>query len=418
MKGLRAWLLRILALVVVAGGAFAFWRITQVQATAVLPVATVRKGEFSVMIRCRGELKARRSAQVAAPVNVPELRIVWLAPVGSAVKAGDAIIRFDPSSAKQQLTEKQAALKQALASLEQAEAETRITSEQDRRALAEATYQLERAKLEVSKQEILSALQGEESRVDLKLAETKLTVQKANSALNEASSRARIASLTRQRDKAQAEVDLTEYRLSQMEIKAPIAGVVIYMPNYTQGWMDAKPFKIGDQVWPGAIIAEIPDLSTIEMEGKIEEIDRGRMSIGLSARVKVDALPEKSFEATLAALSPLTEMGFEWPPMRSFRGFAKIANPDAALRPGMNGSVDFIVQKLPDAISVPAKSLFSRNGRPLVYIARNGTYDPKEVKVVARNPDEVAIEGIEPGTQVALVEPGKEEAAKKGQKKQ
>ena len=75
-------------------------------------------------------------------------------------------------------------------------------------------------------------------------------------------------------------MDLTNQRLAQMELKAPLSGVVMYMQNYSQGWMNAKPFQVGDQVWPGGVVAEIPDLGTLEMEGKVEEIDRGRISVG------------------------------------------------------------------------------------------------------------------------------------------
>ena len=67
--------------------------------------------------------------------------------------------------------------------------------------------------------------------------------------------------------------------------------------NYSQGWMNAKPFKVGDQVWPGSIIAELPDLSTLEMKGKLEEIDRGKINADQDARILVDSFPEKPFPA-------------------------------------------------------------------------------------------------------------------------
>ena len=50
-----------------------------------MPFATARKGEFLVLVRCRGELVARRSEQLTAPLDVPDLQIVWLAPAGSEV---------------------------------------------------------------------------------------------------------------------------------------------------------------------------------------------------------------------------------------------------------------------------------------------------------------------------------------------
>src|SRR5262249_49828798 len=153
-----------------------------------------------------------------------------------------------------------------------------------------------------------------------------------------------------------------------MEIKAPIAGLVNYLPNYSQGWVNAKPFKVGDQVWPGAAIVEIPDLDTLEMEGKVDEIDRGRISAGQEGRVRIDSLPEITFPAKLNMISPMTVMGWEWPPTRSFRGFAKLDKSDQRLRPGMNGAMDVIVNRLANAISIPSKALFTHEGKPIVYV--------------------------------------------------
>ena len=97
------------------------------------------------------------------------------------------MIRFDPSSARQQLQEKEAGLRQAQATLDQAVAQARITGEQDKLDLAAARYEVERARLEASKAEIVSALQGEESKIDLGLAEQKLRVTDSTVKLHEVS---------------------------------------------------------------------------------------------------------------------------------------------------------------------------------------------------------------------------------------
>ena len=400
----KLWRIGIGSALVVLAAAGA-WQMRRLQAAIRLPVAPARKGDFLVIVRCRGELKARRSAQLTAPVNVPDLQIVWLAPPGNPVTAGQPVIRFDPSSARQQLQEKEAGLRQAQATLDQATAQARITAEQDKLDLAAARYDVERARLEASKSEIVSALQGEESKIDLGLAEQKLRVQESTVTLHEASDKAKIASMTRLRDQAQAEVDLTKHRLAQMEIAAPSDGVILYLPNFSQGWMNAKPFQVGDHAWPGGALAEIPDLSTLEMEGKVEEIDRGRITVGQAARIRVDAFPEKALNGKLSQISPLTEQTFEWPPTRSFRGYAQIEQAGLRLRPGMNGSLDVIVNRLPGAISVPAKALFTLKGKPIVYVAGKKGYNPVEVELLARNPDEVAVKGIDAGAMVTLTEP-------------
>jgi multidrug efflux pump subunit AcrA (membrane-fusion protein) len=183
----------------------------------------------------------------------------------------------------------------------------------------------------------------------------------------------------------------------------------MYMQNYSQGWTNAKPFQVGDQVWPGGVVAEIPDLSTLEMEGKVEEIDRGRISVGQETRVHIDSLPELTMPADLISISPLTELSFEWPRTSSFRAYGHIRQSDPRLRPAMNGNMDVIVSRIPNAISIPAKAVFTRDGKPIVYVPGKDGYRAVEVELLARNPDEVAVKGIPAGTLVTLVEVKKDE---------
>jgi HlyD family secretion protein len=408
-----AWLSALLALGASAGAAALVFRPAEAKPASTLPLATARRGEFLVTVTCRGELVAENSVQITAP-NVPNLTIVWMAPANSAVKEGDPIVRFDASGAQRQLKEKEAALAQALASLEQAKAQASITAEQDNLEIASLKQAVELAGIEASKAEILSAIQGEENRISLSLAQEKLRVKEAAAALNAASAQSKIGSAESQRKKAAAEVEVIRGRIERTEIRSPGSGVINYLMNNSQGWMNAKPFKIGDNVWPGSAVAEIPNLESLRLKGKAEEIDRGRMSAGQDVRVTLDPFPEKTFQGKLERVSALTEQSFEWPPTRSFRAFATLGELDNRLRPQMNGRMDIVVDRLADAVSVPSKAVFARDGRPVVLVPDKDGVHPVPVEVLARNPDEVAVQGIDSGTQVALVD---ETAEKKGGKK-
>jgi len=372
--------------------------------TTSVPTATARRGEFLVIVSCRGELVADKTVRINAPVNVPNLQIVWLAAQGAAVKQGDAVVRFDASGTQRQLKEQEAALAQAQASLDQAIADGKITTEQDKLDLATQKQATEKARLETLKKDIVSDIQAKENVIDFGLAEEKVRVQQATMELNSASNRSKVGSLRSQRDKAKQQVDITRQRLAAMEVHAPAGGVVSYLMNYSQGWMNAKPFKVGDNVWPGSAIAEIPDLGSLRLKGKVEETDRGKMQLGEDVRVMLDPFPEKPFLGKLESISPLTEQTFEWPPSRSFRAFGSLGAPDDRLRPAMNGRMDVIVDRLRNVISVPAKAVFAHDGRPVVLVPAKEGLRAVRVEVLARNPDEVAVSGIEPGTQVALVD--------------
>lgn len=381
------------------------------QTAGELPVAQAREGEFLVIIRCRGELAAGRSAQIYAPL-VPNLRIAWMAGSGEVVEKGAPVIRFDSSTVEQQLVQKQAQLAQAQASLDQEIAQVRIDSDKDQSDLVDSRYNVDKSRLGTAANEFVGRLQAEEARIDLGVAEQKLKVQEANMALHTATNTSRMASLTRQRDQAKADVEVTQKRMEQMEIKAPLSGVVVFVSNYNQGPLNAQPFKVGDNVYSGMNLAEIPDMSSLAMDVKVEETDRGRIGVGKDVRVRVDALPELQIPATITQISPLAELSTDWPPTRSFRAYAALQTPDARLRPGMNGGMDIVIDRIPKAISVPARAVFTRDGKPVVFLAERGAYRAAVVQFLARNPDEVAVSGIPAGATVALSDPEKKEVKK------
>jgi len=346
---------------------------------------------------------------------VPALRIAWVAPAGENVNEGDTILRFDSSTAQQQLAQKEAQLKQAEATLQQAQAQSKITAQQDATELADAKFTVEKARLQASQSEIVSRIQGEQSRIDLGVAQQKLKVQEATVALHQAADKSRTASLTRQRDQVKSDVDLTKSSIAQMELKAPSSGLLTLSNNCSgivTSAADCKPYKVGDNASSGMSLGQIPDLNTLEMDAKLEEADRGRVVAKQDVVVRVDALPELAIPAKVSEVSQLAEMRMEYPYTRSFRAYAAILKPDKRLRPEMNGGMDIIVSRIPNAISIPSKALFTRAGKPIVYLAEKGRYRAVEVEVLARNPDEVAISGIEAGSTVALVDVTKQEQKK------
>jgi HlyD family secretion protein len=88
--------------------------------------------------------------------------------------------------------------------------------------------------------------------------------------------------------------------LGLMQLRAPIDGIVNVLPNFrAQGSFGqaTPPFKEGDNAWTGAEICEIPDLSQMYVDLKLEEVDRGKLKIGQPVKIRVDAIPDKEFTA-------------------------------------------------------------------------------------------------------------------------
>jgi multidrug efflux pump subunit AcrA (membrane-fusion protein) len=141
------------------------------------PTFQVKRGEFLDAIEFRGQLKAMKSITMLAPPNAGDLQILKIVPDGATVKPGDVVVEFDPSKTQQDLAQDKSALKSAQAEIDQARAEGRLTEEVDTTALMKARYDVEIAKLDQSKAEVVSRIEG---------AEATLKVTDAEQALDEA----------------------------------------------------------------------------------------------------------------------------------------------------------------------------------------------------------------------------------------
>jgi HlyD family secretion protein len=403
---------------VCAGGGYAFLHYTG--ATEVdVAVARVRRGDFILSVKTRGEIRSVRSVQLTAP-QVPDPRIVKLAETGKPIKKGDVVVAFDGVQQEQNLIEKGTDVRTADSEIVQTKAQHKIDDEMDGMNLMQSEYNVERAKLEAGKAEILSEIEGAKDRIDVGVSEGALGQVKTQVQSRKVSHSADMERLNQKKDKAERDTQLAKGYLSKMVIRAPNDGIVNILPNFRAGGsfgQSPPPFKEGDRVWTGAMIAEIPDLSEMRVELKLEEVERGKLQLGQAVRVRVDAVPEKEFDADMDWISPIAQLVFRtWPPEKLFPARATLKNLDPRLRPGMSATAEIIVDKEPKVLLIPTRASFEKNGKPTVYIQKGQQFLTRTIEVGRRNDEDlVVLSGLKEGELVTLEKP--EDAAKRARKK-
>jgi HlyD family secretion protein len=374
-----------------------------------LPIAPVRSAEFVAVIRTRGQIQAERSLPIYAPL-VQDLRIAWMAPASERIEQGAPMIRFDSSTAERDLIQRRGAAERARANLNQAIADAEAAAEHDQRDLVDARLGVELAQLDTADSDFVARLDAERGRIDLRVAQQRQRQLEAEVAQRASSRESKIASLRRQLEAADAWVNIVESRIERMELRAPIGGFAIYAENRTSLAAQVsggaqQPYRVGDQVAGGITLAQIPDLASLLIDSTVEEIDRGRMRVGQEVIVRVDAFPELSITALLTAISPLAEMSLD-SRGRSFHAYAALGTEgDPRIRPGMNGTLDIVTDRIPKATIIPSEALFTKNGKPTVHVMAGDGFQATEVEVLARNPDEIAVKGLATDARVALVDP-------------
>ncbi len=414
----RRAILLFVTFVLLAAGGYAAYRYTG-QTKVEVPVARVRTGEFIISVKTRGEVRSSRSVILSAP-QIPDPRIVMLAESGKPVRKGETVIEFDAAQQEQFYLDRATSVRTVDKEVVQMKASHRITQEMDSMNLMTATYNVDRAKLEASKAEILSEIEGKKNRIDVTTAEGDLQQVNVTIKAHKTTQQADLDRLDSKRDKTLRDVERVKGYLARMKIVAPIDGIVNILPNTrTAGSFGSTPppFKEGDRAWTGAAIAEIPDLSEMRVELKLDEVDRGKLQLGQRLRVRVDAIPEVELGASLDWISPIAAI--LWKGMglteKTFPARATLEKVDPRLRPGMSCSAEVIIESVPNALLIPARASFMSKGKPAVWIQKGQRFEVRQIEVGKRNDtDIVVVSGLQAGDVIAMEDPN--EVAKRAKK--
>jgi HlyD family secretion protein len=396
----------VVAVILLAGSGVLLGAVRLGRRAPTVPTIEVKRGEFLDSLQFRGEVKALKSVTISAPAEAGDLQIIKISPEGTVVKTGDVVVEFDKTKTEQDLAQFKSALKSAEAEIGQAKAQARLAEEENKTAVLKARYDVEGAKLEASKQEIVSKIEGEEAKLKLADSEQKLreaeTKQKSDEALNKAT----IESKEQASKKAQYDVMRAERALTQMSQRAPSAGTISLLQHW--GGSGMVTYRPGDRAWPGAAIADLPDATTLRITARVDETERGRLALQQPVTVQLNAIPDRQFTGHIEQIGAIASLDFNsgWPITRNFILEVGIDQTDPRFKPGITGEVTVVVDKVANAIILPAQALFQKSGQNVAYVWHGGEFEERVVEVGRRSGDKIVVaKGVSVGDKVALRDP-------------
>jgi multidrug efflux pump subunit AcrA (membrane-fusion protein) len=306
MKKLIFRSLILIAVLAAAWGGYHFVRQLP-QRQQQIPTAKVRRGDVMIRAFSRGELRAVRSVTLTAPNLFGTVQVTRLAPLGAMAREKDLIVEFDDSEVRARLEEKELELEQVDEQIKKAEAELAIRSNQDQVELLRARYSVRRAELEKSRNELLSKIDARKNELNLEEAQRRLKQLESDIKSRLEQAKAEIAVLREQRNKAVIELTREKSRLSQTRLLSPISGLVFIHQNRFGGGrmfgMQVPDIREGDQVQPGMPVADILDLSEMEVIAKIGELDRANLREGQAVSMQPDALAGTRLRGQIKSMS-------------------------------------------------------------------------------------------------------------------
>jgi len=374
-------------------------------------VARVKKGEFKVIVNTSGELRATKFVRITAPQNAQaaqqwQMKISTLVPEGTVVKTGDIVAELDRSSIAARLTEVSTSLTKAQAQYEQAELDSTLNLSKAREEIRTMELGLEEKKLAKEQAIYEAPTVKRQAEIEYEKAERALVQGRKDLITKTAQARAKMREVGAERDRFANQVKIVQEVMQGFTIKAPTSGMVIYEKEW-----NGKKRTVGSQVnaWEPTV-ATLPDLSNMESQTYVNEIDIRKLAVGQKVQIALDSDPTKTFEGKVTNIA---NVGEQRPNTDSkvFEVKVLLSKSDTTLRPGMTTSNAIETSRITDAMYIPIEAVSTDSGMTVVYKKDGARVTKKEIETGTMSDDEVTIlRGLEVDDKVLLAPPTGAEA--------
>jgi HlyD family secretion protein len=373
-----------------------------------IPTETVQPRDFARLVPAEGVLRAVR----ATPVSVPSgaagpFRVGWIADDGTRVWAGEPVLRFDPSEIETELENAADELAGARLKAEKERAHGSAEVRKLERDLALAREELTAAReFQKKDQTVFSRAEIVESEIDQELAHRREDHAREARRGQESLSGTELDLLGIDMRQAEARIRRARESLAALTVTAPHDGVLVLK----RGWR-GEATRVGDTVWNGQVLAEIPDLAQMQAEVYVLEADAGGLAPGKPAAVTLESRPGVEHAARIGRVDALARPRFRGSPVQYFGVTLALDRTDpGVMKPGQRVRALLRLDERPRALTVPRQAVFERDGRTVVYRSKGRgiepRFEPVPVQLGPSGAGRIVIEsGLRPGDIVALADP-------------
>src|SRR5215470_15717402 len=354
---------------------------TRTPATTVT-VETIKARDLEAIVSASGKIQPKRLVNISADTSG---RVVDLAVnEGDRIKKGQFLLQIDPKSLRTRVDSGTASLEAAEGSLEQL-----------RQAVETGRAQLDQAEKSAARQRDLWNQQLT-TRETLEKADNDVAV--ATSALRE-----REKTVTAQAariDQERAGLESARYDLSKVRIESPIDGIVTRR-NIQEG----ETAVIGTMNNAGTVLLTLADMGVIQAEVEVDETNIPNVQIGQTAKVTIDAIPDKSFKGHVTEIgnSPIQQTGAQATSTQAtnFKVVVVLDDKVPDVRPGFTCTADVTTATRQGVPAVPIPSVAVRE---LTFDANGQVIrEPQDTKRRRRNSSGSV---VDPVASAAELKPG------------
>jgi len=282
-----------------------------------------------------GQVRAPDAEGIYAPMaeNSPVV-LRFLAPEGSEVKPGDPLVRIDPGSSLAAQETLQAQISQTRARVAKELAELAVLEVDAELAYVDARAALAKAEVDAGiPADYIARIDADRYRGELDRAQREIALKQGELDAARAATRRRRDDAALEIAKLDTDLRFAAGNIAAAEQRAEGRGVVVYSFNPWTG----QRYEEGASVNSGSLIGEVIQEGSLSVRAYALEPDRRGLALGQALALQFDAVPGRTVQGRISAISGAPQAKAEWGAGRYFLVDVDLpAGHGLPLRPGMS----------------------------------------------------------------------------------
>lgn len=365
----------------------------------------VRRGDFKRVLRLTGRVNAVESYTIEAPRLARQMSssmtITKILPTGTSVKKGDILVEFDNQNQLNNIRDREAEYDNLVHQIEKKRADHAAALAADKTEMAGAEIDVQTAKVEIRKNDLIPKNQAEINLENLAEAEARLKLLQETFKLKREAEAADLRILEIQLERARQTVVHEKNNVGKMTIRSPMDGLVVLTPM-TKGTRTLDPEE-GDEISSGRNIMLVVNPSLMEVSAQINQVEVSQAHVGQAAEIRLDAYPGLRFPGRIEHISAAADSNINSNQIRYFSVLVSVQGSDPNLLPDLTAAVDVELEARANVLLLPRNAVRIQEDRAFVRVMENGGSEVREIGTGPSNECDIIVEsGLEEGTTVAI----------------
>jgi len=315
--------------------------IPQAGEPATVEASSTPVGNLEDRFLLTGELQAVHSNALTTPrTSNWNITIEWMEEEGALVDAGAPVVQFDSTSVLSTLEDRRLAVTEGENGLLRRRVDLSVTRYEKTQEVQRKDIARQRTQLDAGvPQQLLPERDYQKAQLALQRAEVDLEKARRDLQAFEQGADSQVDELELELAKSRRNLERAESSVDELTLRAPESGVLLHGSHPWEG----RKWEVGDNTWPGTTVAEVPDLTEMEVIAWLSDVDHGEVLAGMPARCILDTYPQRRFAGQVTEVTEVAQEPDRSSSRRFFRVLVSLDDIDSKImRPGMSVKVEVV----------------------------------------------------------------------------